>query len=112
MSIYQELSKWLHDRGIDSYQQVEDADHLILSDQNPACPTSNCLWVKKRGDDWYIGTWLPSAYRLPKTEEVGRVCETVFRSSATAMYTIDPAIAERFQLHRLGDDEMEQLGFA
>jgi hypothetical protein len=108
--MYQELGKWLQDRGIGSYLQGDD--QLILSAQNPAVPSSNCLWVQKKGDEWYIGTWLPAAYRIPKSQDVGYVCETVFRSSAQAIYTIDKAIADGLKLRRLSDEEMEDLGFA
>ena len=109
MNVYHELAQWLHDRGIGSYLQSED--QLVLSSQNPALPSSNCLWVQKKGDEWYIGTWLPAAYHVLKAQDLRQVCELVFRSSAQAMFTVDPALAQRLQLRRLGDEEMEELGF-
>lgn len=110
MITYQELGKWLQDHGIGSYFQGDD--QLILSGQNPALPSSNCLWVQKKGNEWYIGTWLPAAYRVPTTQDIRYVCETVFRSSARAIYTIEQAITEPLNLRRLTDEEMDELGFS
>ncbi|SRR6266446_2121528 len=110
MTVYQELAEWLEAQGIASY--LQSADQLVISAQNPALPTSNCLWVRKKKDEWYIGTWLPAGYHVPKTQDVGHVCEMVFRSSAQAMYTIDPALARRLELRRLSAEEMEELGLA
>lgn len=109
MNSYQDLANWLRTRGIEGYLQSEDL--LVLSRQNPALPGSNCLWVQKKHDHWYLGTWLPAVYRVPKEQDVRYVCEKVFSSSNHAIYIIDPVLERVLALQRLSDEEMEQMGF-
>lgn len=109
MNMFQHLAEWLEGRGIGSY--LQSPEQLVVSSENPALPTSNCFWVRKKNGEWYIGTWLVAAYHVPPSQEIGRACELVYRSSSKAMYTIDSLLAERLELRRLTDEEMEELGF-
>jgi hypothetical protein len=90
---------------------MQESDQMIISGQNPAKPNTNCLWVTLRGADWYLGTWLPSAYHVLVPECIHEICESIFRSSSTAIYTIDPQLTGRHKLRRLSDEEIEELGF-
>jgi hypothetical protein len=109
MSAYTELAEWLKRKGIGSY--LQGPDQLVVSSENPAMPAGNCFWVRRKGGSWYIGTWLPAGYHVTDEQDIHTVCEAVFRSSATAMYKIEPALAGRLGVRRLSDDEMELLGF-
>ena len=109
VNAYLELANRLKEKGIDCYMQ--GTDQLIVSNENPALPSSNCFWAIKKDDDWYVGTWLPAAYHVPTEADIGNICEVIFRSSDKAIYTIDPDLASRMRLRRLDDDEIETLGF-
>jgi len=109
MSSYAEVGKWLESKGIGCY--LQGPDQMIVSEKNPAMPGSNCFWLTLRETDWYIGTWLPAAYHVPPAQDIQEVCESVFRSSTTAIYSISNDLVTRFNLHRLTDKQMEELGF-
>src|SRR2546425_917097 len=110
MSVYLELEQYLETKGIGSY--LQNADQLVVSDDNPAMPSSNSFWVTHKNDAWYIGTWLPALYQVPADQDICHVCEIVFRSSSKAIYTIENALSQRFKLRRLTDQETEKLGLA
>lgn len=95
-------------KGIGSY--LQNPDMMVISNENPAWPQSNSFWVTFRKGSWYIITWLPAAYFLPADKNISAVCEAVFRSSATAIYTVAPELVERLGLRRLTDDEMDEAG--
>jgi hypothetical protein len=107
MDSYVELADWLKRKRIGSYMQA--ADRLVVSNENPARPGRNCFWVTRKGGHWFLGTFLPAAYRVPVAEDIGPLCETVFHSSPTAVYTIDPSIISRYRLLVLTDEEAEAL---
>jgi hypothetical protein len=110
MQSYVELGKWLSTKGIASYFQ--GPDQMVISCQNPATPSSNCFWVSLKGGKWYLATWLPAVYCLPNVQDSPEACESVFRSSTTAIYTIAPDIVARYNLRRLSEGEIENLGLA
>jgi len=110
MTEYNQLAECLDAKGIGSYYQ--GPDRFVVSGLNPALPTANCFWVARRGDEWYIGTWLPAIYQVPLGQDICRVCEIVFRSSGVAIYTIDEGLASQLQLRRLTDQEIDLLGLA
>jgi hypothetical protein len=110
MSAYHELAEGLRAKGIASHFQ--NSDQLVVANENPAMPGSNCFWVTNKNDKWYIGTWLPAVYRVPPEQNICHVCETVFRSSPTAIYRSERALAASLKLRRLALKEIEKLGFA
>jgi hypothetical protein len=110
MKDYAELAQWLETRGIGSYFQNEQ--QLVVSNNNPAIPTSNNFWVTKKGDDWYIATWLPAVYLVAKDQHLGELCETILHASPTAIYSVEESIANRFKLRRLTDSEIDDLDLA
>jgi hypothetical protein len=105
---YAELAKRLEGKGIGSYFQ--NSEMLVVSNQNPAMPDSNTFWVTNRGGQWYLSTWMPAVYQVPKDRDVVEICEIVFRSSEKALYTIDAPIALDLNLRLLSDDEATELG--
>jgi hypothetical protein len=107
MNSYVELADWLKTKGIGSYMQ--SADRLVVSNEKPARPGRNCFWVTSKGRQWFVGTFLPAGYHVPEAQEIGPLCETVFRSSPTAVYSLDPAIVTRYRLRTLTDAEAEAL---
>ncbi len=78
MTSYVELGDWLESRGIGYYFQ--SSDQMVISQENPAMPSSNCFWVTLlEVREWYIGTpWLPAAYRVPADEDIRQICESLF----------------------------------
>ncbi len=110
MSNYLELDRSLKAKGIGCY--VQGPDQLVVSDENPAMPSTNTFWVTHKNGHWYIGTWLPAVYLVPTDLKISDVCEIVFRSSPKAIYTIDNALAEQLKLRRLTEQEVDLLGFA
>jgi len=109
MNAYQQLADCLFARGIESYFQ--NPELLVLSGQNPAMPSSNSFWVTKKGEEWFIGTWLPTIYKVADEKQLGEICEAVFKSSPTAIYSMAPELAARLNLHRLSNSEMKERGF-
>ncbi len=108
MQSYDEIQLGLKARGIGCY--LQNADQLVVSNDNPAVPSSNSFWVTNRNREWYLATWLPAVYHVPAEEDICEICEMVFRSSPTAIYTIEPGLAERHNLTRLPDDQAEAIG--
>lgn len=105
---YTELAKRLASKGIASYFQ--NSEMLVISDENPATPASNTFWLTNRSGQWYLATWMPAVYEVPKDRDLAEVCEIVFRSSEKAMYAIDAPVALDLNLRRLSDDEAAELG--
>ena len=110
MSIYSELQSNLRRKGIGSY--LQNPDQLVVSNQNPAWPDSNCFWVTRRKKIWYVGTWSPAVYEVPLNVDISEVCDAVFHSSTRAIFTVEPALVDQWRLRRLTEEENEQLGFA
>jgi hypothetical protein len=109
MDSYQQLAECLHARGIDSF--LQNPEMLVVSGENPALPGSNSFWVTKKGEDWFIGTWLPAIYQVADEKQLCDLCETVFKSSPTAIYSVAPELATQLNLRRLTSSEMEEHGF-
>jgi hypothetical protein len=110
MNPYIQLGNRLKQKGIGAY--LQNNEMLVIANQTPAFPNTNCFWVASKDNQWYIGTFFPTVYGVPSTVEIAGVCETVFRSSPTAIYTIDENLTARFGLRSLSDAEVEHLGLA
>jgi len=110
MSAYHELAECLEAKGIGSH--LRSSDQLVVSNENPAMPRSNCFWVTNKYNKWYIGTWLPAVYQVPPEQDICHACEIVFRSSPTAIYRIEKALATSLKLRRLPDKQIEKLGLS
>jgi len=106
---YQYLADCLHARGIGNF--LQNPELLVVSGQNPAMPNSNSFWVTKKSQNWFIGTWLPAVYQVKDEERLCDICESVFHSSTTAIYHIEPGLAATLNLHRLTSAEMTKLQF-
>lgn len=109
MDCYQQLAECLHVRGIESF--LQNPEMLVVSGQNPAMPGSNSFWVTKRGEDWFIGTWLPAVYKVADEKRLCDICEAAFKSASSAIYSIEPDLAAKLNLSPLTDSEVEDYGF-
>jgi len=107
---YVDLADYLQGEGIKSYMQ--NPDLIVISNNYPALPSSNCFWAALRDNVWYVGTWLPAVYQVPAETNVGVVCKRVYESSSRAIYSIDADLATNLRLRELDEQEMERLGFA
>lgn len=105
---YKELAAFLESKRIGSY--LQGSDQLVISNQNPALPSSNSFWAMKRDNAWYLGTWSPAIYEVPSGDHVCEACEKIFRSSPTAISVIHDDLVAQFHLRRLTDEEIEELG--
>lgn len=108
MNDYTDVARRLESKGIGNYFQ--NRDQLVVSNENPPTPASNTFWLTNRRGQWYLGTWLPAVYQVPKDRDVAEICEIVFRSSEKALYVIDAPIAMDLNLRRLSDHEAAELG--
>src|SRR6185312_16177161 len=106
MNTYQQLAACLHAREIGSFLQHPEL--LVVSGENPAMPGSNSFWVTKKGEAWIFGTWLPAIYQVADEKQLCDICEAVFKSSATAIYSVAPDLAAKLNLRRLTDSEMAE----
>jgi hypothetical protein len=109
MNTYQQLAERLHARKIGSF--LQNSDLLVISGENPAMPHSNSFWVTKKDRAWFIGTWLPTIYLVADEKQLCDICEAVFKSSPTAIYTVAPDLTTKLNLHRLTNSEMKERGF-
>lgn len=106
---YQAIIESLKAKGIGAYFQKEDL--LVISNDEPAVPSSNTFRVTNRNGIWYMATWLPAIYEVPENQKIDVVCESIYRSSPTAIYTIEEELKKGLGLRRLTDEEAEKLGF-
>ena len=105
---YQTLIEILKAKGIGAYFQNENL--LVISNSNPALPSSNTFKVINLNGSWYLQTWLPATYAIPENQDAAEVCESVYHSSPTAIYNVDEVLEKKFGLHRLNETEAEELG--
>lgn len=105
MTALLKLQAALAEKGLGSYMSSPTV--LIVSGSEPAMPTGNCFWVRRKNRTWYLGTWLPCGYELSKGMDIVEVCAKVFSSCETAIYSIAPDLAQELGLRRLTDEELD-----
>ena len=108
----------------ESYSAVSDAlaaaglvgqqtrsDQLIVSvQQGPVWPDrGNSFWLSRQESTWYLITWSPVCYRIPKEQDVVALARECVEVEACAMHRVRSDIVTRFGLHELDDEECERL---
>lgn len=108
----------------ESYSAVSDAlaaeglvgqqtrsDQLIVSvQQGPVWPDrGNSFWLSRQESTWYLITWSPVCYRIPKEQDVVALARECVEVEACAMHRVPSDIVTRFGLHELDDEECERL---
>jgi hypothetical protein len=86
-------------------------DQLIVSAQRvPVWPNrGNSFWLSRKGDIWYLATWLPACFRFPPAQDVVALCSACMSFGTSAMYTVPDDITTRFALERISDTELDRL---
>jgi hypothetical protein len=66
----------------------------------------NSFWAAKRGDDWFIATWIPVIYRVTEPAKLADLCVRLLsREAAGAYATFDESIRTEFGLVEVPDEE-------
>ena len=90
--------------------------HVDIQDDRLVCATrggkwglgGNSLWVTKKSDRWYIGTWTPRIYCIPPDCNLEDVIRTVLSTDHAALYKIPQEIVDRYRLVEISFDEFER----
>lgn len=105
--ILQDLSNRLGEAGIKTFEQTPG--QLVITKSIPNTPDQNSFWVAYHEQSWYLSTWLPALYLVPKQKDISAVCSAVLSSSPKAIYTIDEETVTTFGLIRLTDQEADSI---
>lgn len=65
----------------------------------------NSFWVAKRGDEWFIVTWVPTIYRIPDHERLSELCLLLLRREPTRAGDLDEETRKNFGLVLVSDEE-------
>jgi len=82
-------------------------DQLIVSSQTgPVWPNrGNSFWLSYQGGIWFLSTWSPACYRIPRGTDVVALCSACMESGTSAIYRVPEEIVTKFFLERISDDE-------
>ena len=69
----------------------------------------NSFWVSHRDGVWYLSTWAPVGYRVPRDQDVIAVCAACMDLGGSAMDRVPTEIASRFGLEELESDEYDRV---
>ncbi len=107
MNAYQDLARRLHELKIVCYMQRDDM--MVVARELPYYPTSNCFWVTHKNEDWFISTFAPRMYTVPRDVDIFQVCKECMESSVKAIARIDVEIVERYGLKLLSSEEYQRV---
>jgi len=105
--MYDLLIASLKDKGINAF--LQEPRQLVVTPNVPYLPSFNSFWLAEFMGNWYLSTWLPAIYLIPKDKDICDVCVSVLRSSREAIYVIDETCADSLRLKRLSQDATELL---
>jgi hypothetical protein len=105
--MYEPLIACLKTKGIGAFFQKPE--QLVVSAHFPNFPSSNSFWVTRYRDDWYLSTWSPCVYRIPKEQNICEVCASILESSQEAIYQVDKDSILRFGLEELSEHRADSL---
>jgi len=106
---YVELAEALAAKGWTTH--LRSPDQMIISSQDgPVWPDrGNSFWVSHRDGTWYLSTWAPVGYRVPRDQDIFAVCDACMGLGGSAMYRVPGDLATRFGLQELQGDEYERV---
>jgi hypothetical protein len=109
--IYRPVVDALHKRSIRTYFQTPD--QLVVSRQSgPAYPFAGNSFSSQNGQ-WYVSTWVPVCYRVPKFADVAPLCAEFVDVGECAQAEIPTELVKQFELLRLSDAEVAEIfGFS
>jgi hypothetical protein len=69
----------------------------------------NSFWDAKRGDDWFVATWVPVNFRMLNVERLVELCTLLLdREPAGAYSRIDEKIQQEFGLVEIADEDFPE----
>ena len=105
--MYDKLISCLERKRISAFFQ--NPSQLVVSAGIPNFPTVNSFWVTQVREQWYLSTWLPAVYRIPKEQNICELCAEVPQSSQTAIYRVEEHHVAKYGLERLSEEEADSL---
>jgi len=107
------MSKALAALGLVCYQQRPD-QLVVSSQEGPVWPDrGNSFWLSHKDGVWYLSTWGPVGYQIPREQDAVALCSTCMSIGGSAMSRVPSDVASKFQLRQLDDHEYERVfGFA
>ena|SRR6266446_3064828 len=104
---YKLLIEALQGRSIRCYFQ--SADHLVVSRQNgPTFPfAGNSFSICHDHDGWYLWTWAPHVYRVPKSASLVDLCSEFVDRGDSAQVVVPADLMERYNLVELTPEELD-----
>jgi len=105
--IYEDLRLQLEAAGLKPYRHRKG--QLVVTRTIPPLPSGNSFWVTFRKNHWYLVTWAPKAYRLPKTLDIKELCLRCVAAERKGMDSLSQPILLQFQLEELSDSELDFL---
>ena len=102
---YAVLAEALAARGWTTH--LRGPDQMVISSQDGAVwpDGGNSFWVSHREGTWFLGTWAPVGYRVPRDQDVLAVCAACMGLGGPAMSRVPADVASRFGLQELASDE-------
>lgn len=106
---FSEIEQALQERGISAHRQRRG--QLVLSRQRgPAWPDGgNSFWICRVGVAWYVCTWAPCYYRVPRCSPVLDVAEAFVDVGKSAQPRVSVELIARFGLVEVDHDEFDRL---
>ena len=95
--------------GIKAYLR-KDGRQIVMSTRFPNFPNdSNSFWLTFDSGHWYVVTFAPQVYQIPKAVDVVRLCTICLGCSNRAIAAVPAGIIQEFNLTLLSDKEMTKI---
>jgi hypothetical protein len=91
-------------------QQMRPDQLVVSTQQGPVWPDGgNSFWLSLQGGIWYLSTWSPICYRIPRDQDIVALCSACMEVGRSAMYQVPDEIAARFGLEEISNSEFGRL---
>ena len=91
-------------------QQMRPHQLVVSAQRGPAWPDrGNSFWVSLQSGTWYLSTWSPACYRIPKDQDIVALCSACMGVGTSAMDRVPDEIAVRFGLEQISDNEFQRF---
>jgi hypothetical protein len=86
-------------------------DQLVVSRQDGAVRPSdgNSFWVSHREGIWYLCTWAPTCYRVPREADLVSLCAEFAERAGSAQSRVPPSLVQRYRLVQLSSEDAGSL---
>ena len=91
-------------------QEMRPNQLVVSAQRGPVWPDrGNSFWLSLQSGTWYLSTWSPTCYRIPRGQDIVALCSACMGVGTSAMYRVPDEIAVRFGLEQISDSEFERL---